>query len=48
MRWASYLQSKLIKNVSGVSIADYVSNICNFNYDGRQSYFYRPQGDITE
>ena len=48
MRWASYLQSKLIKNVSGVSIADYVSNICNFDYDGRQSHFYRPQGDITE
>jgi hypothetical protein len=48
MRWATYRQSKLIKNVCGKELSRYVSNICNFDYDGRQSYFYRPQGDITD
>ena len=48
MRWAMYRPSRLIKNAGGTELARYVSNVFNFIWDGRQSYFYRPQGEPTE
>lgn len=48
MRWAMYDPSKVIKNVSGTEVARYVSNVMNFTWDGRQSCYYRPQGEVTE
>ncbi|MBE6883067.1 MAG: hypothetical protein E7487_00525 [Ruminococcaceae bacterium] len=48
MRWAMYAPCKLIKNIDGVEKAKYISNIFNFIWDGRQSYFYRPQGEETD
>ena len=48
MRWAMYDLSRIIKNVSGVEKAKYVDNVVNFTWDGRQSCYYRPQGEPTE
>ena len=48
MRWAMYDLSRVIKNVSGVEKAKYVNNVVNFTWDGRQSCYYRPQGEPTE
>ncbi|MBE6605137.1 MAG: hypothetical protein E7639_05485 [Ruminococcaceae bacterium] len=47
MRWAMYDPSRVIKNRGGTEIAKYVSNIVNFTWDGRQSCYYRPQGEPT-
>ena len=44
LRIAMYDPSRVIKNVGGKEIAKYVSNVHNFIWDGRQSYYYRPQG----
>lgn len=46
--WAMYTPSRLIKNKGGRELARYVEGVFNFVYDGRQSYFYRPQGEVTE
>ena len=48
MRWAMYKPCKLVKNAGGEVLASYVSNVFNFIWDGRQSYFYRPQGKPTD
>ncbi len=48
MRWAMYDLSRVIKNVSGIEKAKYVNNVVNFTWDGRQSCYYRPQGEPTE
>lgn len=48
MRWAVYVPSRIIRNVSGKELSKYVSGMFNFEFDGRHSYFYRPQGEITE
>lgn len=48
MRWAMYDPSRIIKNVGGTEIAKYVNNVVNFTWDGRQSCYYRPQGEPTE
>ncbi|MBE6597282.1 MAG: hypothetical protein E7641_06385 [Ruminococcaceae bacterium] len=48
MRWAMYDPAMIIKNLSGTEAARYVSNILNFTWDGRQSCYYRPQGEVTE
>lgn len=48
MRWAMYDPSKVIKNQNGTEVARYVSNVLNFTWDGRQSCYYRPQGEATE
>lgn len=48
MRWAMYKPCKLVKNAGGEVLADYVDNVFNFIWDGRQSYFYRPQGNPTD
>ena len=48
MRWAMYDLSRIIKNVSGKEMAKYVDNVVNFTWDGRQSCYYRPQGEKTE
>lgn len=47
MRWAMYDPSQIIKNRGGTEVAGYVSNIVNFTWDGRQSCYYRPQGEPT-
>lgn len=47
MRWAMYDPSVIIKNVGGTEVAKYVSNVMNFTWDGRQSCYYRPQGEPT-
>jgi hypothetical protein len=47
-RVAMYEPSVLIKNKDGKEIAKYVGGVVNFDWDGRQSYFYRPQGDVTD
>jgi len=47
MRWAMYAPSQIIRNVSGTEVARYVSNVTNFTWDGRQSCYYRPQGEPT-
>ena len=43
-----YNPSRIIKNKSGNEIANYVDKHFNFKWDGRQAYFYRPQGKPTE
>jgi len=48
MRWSMYNPSVILKNNGGKVIADYVKNIFNLIWDGRQSYFYRPQGEKTD
>ncbi len=48
MRWAVYNPSRIIKNINGTEVAKDVDNILNFTWDGRQSNFYRPQGEPTE
>lgn len=48
MRWAMYEPSRIIKNRCGREMAKYVNNVVNFTWDGRQSCFYRPQGEPTE
>ena len=48
MRWAMYNPAMILKNKSGKEMARYVGNIMNFTWDGRQSCYYRPQGDATE
>ena len=48
MRWAMYKPCKLVKNAGGEVLASYVDNVFNFIWDGRQSYFYRPQGKPTD
>ena len=48
MRWAMYSPSRLIKNINGEEKAKYIDNYFNLIWDGRQSYFYRPQGKPTE
>jgi hypothetical protein len=47
-RRAMYAPSRVIKNNGGKEIAKYVNNVHNFIWDGRQSYYYRPQGESTE
>jgi hypothetical protein len=46
--WSTYEQSRIIKNDGGKEISKYVAGRFNFIYDGVHSYFYRPQGDVTE
>ena len=48
MRWATYYPVALIKKSDGKEFAKYVAPTFNFHYDGRQAYYYRPQGAITE
>ena len=48
MRWALYDPSRIIRNVGGTEIAKYIGNVVNFTWDGRQSCYYRPQGEPTE
>ncbi len=48
MRFAMYMPSRIIKNISGKEKARYVKNVFNHVWDGRQSTFYRPQGELTE
>lgn len=48
LRIAMYAPSRLVKNISGKEIAKYVNNVFNFIWDGRHSYKYRPQGEITD
>ena len=48
MRWAMYDPAVILKNRSGTEIAKYVGNMMNFTWDGRQSCYYRPQGEPTE
>lgn len=48
MRWAMYDPARIIKNVSGTEVAKYINNVVNFTWDGRQSCYYRPQGEPTE
>jgi hypothetical protein len=48
MRWAMYEPSCIVKNVSGEEKARYVKNVMNFTWDGRQSCYYRPQGEVTD
>ena len=48
MRWAMYEPSRIIKNAGGKEVAKYVNNVLNFTWDGRQSCYYRPQGEATE
>ena len=48
LRIAMYDPSRLVKNISGKEIAKYVDGVFNFIWDGRQSYKYRPQGEITD
>ena len=48
MRFAMYLPSRIIKNKSGKEMAKYIGNHFNLIWDGRQAYYYRPQGEVTE
>lgn len=48
MRWSMYDPAKLIRNISGTEVAKDINNIVNFTWDGRQSCYYRPQGESTE
>lgn len=48
MRWAMYFPSRIIRNIAGTETAKYVDKIMNFDWDGRQSCFYRPQGLPSE
>lgn len=48
MRWAMYNTSRLVKNISGKELSRYAEGVVNFVWDGRQSCYYRPQGEITE
>ena len=48
MRWAMYAPSRILKNAGGTEVAKYINNVFNFVWDGRQSYYYRPQGEPTE
>lgn len=48
MRWAMYDPARVIRNIHGTEKARYVDNVVNFTWDGRQSCYYRPQGDVTE
>ncbi len=48
MRWAMYDPSRIIRNINGTEVAKYVNNVLNFTWDGRQSCYYRPQGEATE
>lgn len=48
MRTATYMPSRVIRNISGTEVAKYVNNMMNFTWDGRQASFYRPQGEPTE
>ena len=48
MRWAMYDPAKIIRNICGTEKAKYVNNVVNFTWDGRQSCYYRPQGEATE
>ena len=47
MRWAMYQPRRKFVNAGGIEFARYVDKIFNFIWDGRQSYFYRPQGKET-
>ncbi len=46
--WSTYEQARLIKNDGGEELSRYVAGKFNFIYDGRHSYFYRPQGEVTD
>lgn len=48
MRWAMYDTSRVIRNIDGTERAKYINNTLNFIWDGRQSCYYRPQGEPTE
>jgi hypothetical protein len=48
LRTAMYAPARIVKNISGKEIAKYVDNVFNFIWDGRHSYKYRPQGEITD
>ena len=48
LRTAMYDPARIVKNISGKEIAKYVDNVFNFIWDGRHSYKYRPQGEITD
>lgn len=48
LRTAMYAPSRVIKNNGGREIAKYVNHVFNFIWDGRQSYYYRPQGELTD
>jgi len=48
MRWAMYDPAYIIRNKDGAEVAKYVNNVVNFTWDGRQSCYYRPQGEATE
>lgn len=48
MLWSMYNPARIIKCDGGREIARYVSGLFNFTFDGRHSYFYRPQGNPTE
>lgn len=47
MRWAMYQPRRKFKSNGGTELARYVDKTFNFIWDGRQSYFYRPQGKET-
>ena len=48
MRWAMYEPRRKLTNRGGEELARYVDKTFNFIWDGRQSYFYRPQGEETK
>lgn len=48
MRWAMYDPARIVRNLHGTEKAKYVNNVVNFTWDGRQSCYYRPQGEVTE
>lgn len=47
MRWAVYKPCALLIKSDGKELAKYVAPTFNFGFDGRQAYFYRPQGAVT-
>lgn len=48
MLWSSYKPSRLMKNKGARELARYVSGYFNLEFDGLQTYFYRPQNEATE
>ncbi len=46
--YSTYVPSRIIKNNGGKELSKYVAGRFNFIYDGVHSYFYRPQGEVTE
>lgn len=48
MLWAAYAPSRIFDSNGATPLAHYVEGMFNLTYDGQHTYYYRPQGNVTE